>query len=132
MANAYQQAIGAYQAQSVLTASPGNLITLAYDGLRKFIKLGAAAIEAGDIENANNHLLRAQAIVTELYSSLDVDKGGEIAQNLQRLYDFMYSSLVQANMKKDKAPLDQVLLVLQPIRDGWVEAVKLAERQGGK
>jgi flagellar protein FliS len=132
VANVHQQAIGAYQTQAIMTASRGQLITMAFDGLRKFIKLGANAIDAGDIEAAHHNIVRAQDILVELYSSLDLEKGGEIAANLQKLYDFMYTQLVQANLRKDRALLDQVLAVLQPIRDGWAEAVKLAEQQGGK
>ncbi len=79
-------------------------------------------IETPDkIEKINNNILRAQNIITELVVSLDMDKGGEVAENLQRLYDFMMDHLSQANIAKQRQPVIEVRNMMNELRDAWKE-----------
>lgn len=110
-----------------MTASPGELILMLYDGAIKFIKQAKMHIENRDIEKAHGAILRAQDIVAELMADLNLDY--EISHQLASLYDFINYCLVQANIKKDKNLLDQCLELLVELRETWAEAVKQYRRQ---
>ncbi|MBS3939183.1 MAG: flagellar export chaperone FliS [Peptococcaceae bacterium] len=112
-----------YQQQSVLTAPPGELTLMLYNGALRFIKQGIAAMEQEDIAGTNSALTRAQDIICELMTSLDLQY--EVANNLLSLYDFVYRSLVLANLKKDVAVAKQCAALITELRDTWVEAVRM-------
>lgn len=118
----------AYQAQSVLTASPGQLILMLYDGALRFLGHARDALESPEetpqrIERINTNLLKAQAIVSELRASLNHD-AGDYAVNLDRLYDYYLRRLFEANMKKQVKPVIEVEGLLRQLRDGWAEMLK--------
>ncbi len=117
--NPYQE----YQSNQINTADPKQLIVMLYDGAIRF--LDTAAGYMGDFrtyDKANNNLLRAQDILTELMVSLDMEKGGEIARNLLSLYIFMKKQLLEANMKKSAAEVKQISAMLKDLRDAWEQA----------
>ncbi|MBT9154577.1 MAG: Flagellar protein FliS [Firmicutes bacterium] len=116
-----------YQQQSVLTAPPGELTLMLYNGALRFIKQGIAAMEQEDIAGTNSALTRAQDIICELMTSLDLQY--EVANNLLSLYDFVYRSLVLANLKKDVAVAKQCAALITELRDTWVEAVRMTRAQ---
>jgi flagellar protein FliS len=101
-----------YLETAVETASPARLIVMLYDGAIRFINEAAYAMQQRDYETQNTKLQRAQRILAELISSLDFDKGGEIAENLFRLYTYMYNQLVEANINDDTARLEHVVGLL--------------------
>lgn len=114
-----------YQAQSVATASPAQLVTMLYD--RALVAIGRVRAQdrsaPGALEVVNTELQRAQDIVTELRLALDHDRGGEIAQHLDLLYDFCLDRLLQANLHKDDpSHLDGVEKTLRGLREAWDEA----------
>ncbi len=94
-----------------------------YNGALRFIKQGIAAMEQEDIAGTNSALTRAQDIICELMTSLDLQY--EVANNLLSLYDFVYRSLVLANLKKDVAVAKQCAALITELRDTWVEAVRM-------
>jgi flagellar protein FliS len=98
-----------YLETAVETASPARLIVMLYDGAIRFINEATYAMQQRDYETQNAKLQRAQKILAELISSLDFDKGGEIAENLFRLYAYMYNQLVEANINDDTARLEHVV-----------------------
>ncbi len=110
----------AYRRVEVETASAEKLIVMLYNGAIKHVEEGKRAIAAKDLRATHGHLLRAQEIVTELRGALDLS-AGEIASNLDRIYDYLHHLLVQANLKKDAAPLDECLGHLRGLRDTWAE-----------
>jgi len=116
-----------YQENSVFTATPEELTLMLYNGLVKFILRAQQAVEKKDIAQANNDIKRAQDIVTELRSTLDLKY--DIAKQLDALYDFMYFTLVEANIKKDTKMLGDVLRIAKELRDTWSEAMKIAKQQ---
>lgn len=116
-ANPYEQ----YRATQVQTASQRTLIIMLYDGAIRFSRQAQAAMAARDFEAVNTALLRAQDIVTELALTLD-HGAGEIAANLFRIYEYVHRRLVEANVHKDAAPIDEVLRLLSMLREAWAEA----------
>jgi flagellar protein FliS len=121
--NAYQQ----YQNNMVKTASPQELTLMLYNGLIKFLNLAKQGIEEKSIEKANNNILRAQDIVLEFMSTLDMKY--EVSKGLMALYDYMNRRLIDANLKKDKAIVEEVLMFAEQLRDTWMQAMKLAKQQ---
>lgn len=120
--NAYKQ----YKENSVYTASPEELTLMLYNGLIKFIMLGQAAVKEKNIGKANDSILRAEEIIVEFRTTLDMKY--EISRYLDMIYDYMYSRLVDANIKKDEAILDEVLGFAKELRDTWAQAMKIAKQ----
>jgi flagellar secretion chaperone FliS len=120
-----------YQAQSVLTASPGQLILMLYDGALRFLGHAKDALESKDesprrIERIHTNLLKAQDIIVELRASLNME-AGDHAKNLDRLYDYYLRRLFEANVKKSIEPVVEVESLLRLLRDGWAEMLKAQE-----
>ncbi|HPT83788.1 MAG TPA: flagellar export chaperone FliS [Limnochordia bacterium] len=118
IAHAYQM----YRQTQVSTASPGELVLMLFDGAIRFARQAQEHIERGELEAANSKLIRVQDIVSELNLSLDLS-AGEIAHNLQQLYTYIYDRLVEANVKKDTAIIDEALKLLVELRDTWEQVV---------
>ena len=110
----------AYLDNKIKTATPAELTLMLYDGSIKFCNIAIMAIEENDNSKANTNIIKAQKIMLELRSSLDHKY--EISKNLDLLYEYIYSELIEANMKKDKNVLDEVLESLRELRDTWKEA----------
>jgi len=116
-------AANAYKSQQILTAPPETLTLMLYNGAIKFVAESIQALEAGNLEKANNTNLRAQDIVREFMATLDMKY--EISQSLFALYEYMEYRLIQGNLKKDKAQLEEVRGLLTELRDTWHTAMKL-------
>lgn len=126
-ANAYAN----YKQASVETATPEKLLLMLFDSGIKFLNLGKLAIEQKDYSLANKNFVKVQDILFELRVSLDMDKGGEIAANLYKLYDFYRNEVMKANITKDAELLPPVLEFFRLYRDMWTEAARSA-RIGAK
>ncbi|OUM94428.1 MAG: flagellar export chaperone FliS [Firmicutes bacterium ZCTH02-B6] len=122
-----KQAAQQYKTTQVRTANPADLVVMMYDGAIRFIRQGVAAIEAADFEEAHRSLVRAQDIISELDRALD-PQAGEIAANLAQLYDYIHRRLVEGNVRKDAAPLQEVIGLLTELRDAWAQ---IARGEGG-
>ena len=81
-------------------------------------------MNSGDIEKVHNSLVKTKNIVTELMATLNLDQGGEIAKNLQSLYSYMFSQLIEANMEKKTEPVIVVIDLLKELRSAWFEINK--------
>ncbi|HEY8417199.1 MAG TPA: flagellar export chaperone FliS [Limnochordales bacterium] len=122
-----RQATQQYRTTQVQTANPVRLVVMLYDGAIRFVQQGIAAIEKGDVQEAHRSLMRAQDIVAELSRALD-PRAGELAANLEQLYDYMHRRLVEGNMRKDVAPLQEVMGLLSELREAWD---KISRGEGG-
>ena len=119
---AYQNSsVQAYRQTRVKTASPGRLVVMLYDEALRQIDLALSNLDNGPAgyETVNAAILKAQDVMTELTVSLDLDQGGDIAQNLFRLYLFFSDRLLSANLKKDAAPLKEIRAMIESLRDAW-------------
>ena len=112
-----------YRNAAVNSATPGQLVLMLFDGALRNLGTALAGFEieavGTRIEQINNHLLKAQAILRELQSSLDLKAGGEFAQTMWALYDFMLDHLRTANMKKDPDPIRVVEKLIGEVRGAW-------------
>ena len=120
---AIQNPYQAYQTNTVNTASPGELTLMLYNGCLKFIKAARVAIESKQIQIRHENLLKAQNIINELRSTLNMDVA--ISRNMMAMYEYMYNRLVEANTKNDAAILDEVEELVTEFRDTWKQAIQL-------
>lgn len=107
-----------YQNDSVMTASPMDLVVMLYDALIKQIKLSDIFLENREYEKVNQHLSRAEDIVSELLCSLDLSY--PISEELMKLYDFMLQELIQINLQKDRSRISPLLEIVESLREAWV------------
>ncbi|MCL2085146.1 MAG: flagellar export chaperone FliS [Oscillospiraceae bacterium] len=116
-----------YQQQSAMTASPGELTLMLYDGCVKFLKQSKMFMEEHEIEKSSNASIRAQKIITELMATLN--PAYEMSDNLYKLYDFILHNIVQSNLKKDASMLDTPIQMMSELRDTWQQAVRINRQQ---
>ena len=115
-----------YQQNSVMTASSEELTLMLYNGCLKFIKLAKKAMLDKQFEEKNKNLLKAQAIIQELRSTLNSDIA--LSKELEQLYEYQNNSLMEANMKNDATALDAVLADVTDLRNTWKQAMALAKQ----
>ena len=113
----------AYRQQEVLTATPGRLVVMLYDGAGRFLYQAAYAMREGDVAKAGQRLSRAEAIVEELLNTLDMEQGGEIANRLQGLYVFDLRHLSEARVSRDADKIDVVREHLAELRESWAQVM---------
>ena len=111
----------AYKNNQVMTAPKKKLLIMLYDGAIKNLKLAELAIGNKEIEKTNNYLTKTQNIIAELMSTLNFEAGGDIAQNLYQLYDYMYMKLIRANIDKDVELVVEVKNFLEELRETWMQ-----------
>ena len=116
--------LGAYKKTSVETASKEQILLMLYQAAIKNCKKAIEAIDQKNIAKKGEYIGKMQDIIVELSNSLDFEVGGDIAKELNSLYDYLMFASSQANIKIDKVPLEACLKVLNTLYDGWTEAVK--------
>ncbi|OXT08757.1 flagellar export chaperone FliS [Thermoanaerobacterium thermosaccharolyticum] len=110
-----------YKRNSIMTASPEELVMMLYNGIIRFVNEAKQAIDDKNIERAHNSITRAQDIVLELMSTLDMQY--DISKNLYSIYDYISRRLIEANLKKDKVALDEVESLVSDLKDTWGKAM---------
>jgi flagellar protein FliS len=115
----YANANAAYRESRVLSASPVELILILYQAASGAVGDARRHLAAGAIAERSRSVNKACAILAELISALDRDRGGEIAQRLGQLYDYMYARLIEANRQQADAPLAEVLELLGTLSGAW-------------
>jgi flagellar protein FliS len=110
----------AYKESAILTAPPERLVVMLYDGMRRFLFQATVAMREGNIEVCNNRLQRAEAIIDELNSTLDMS-AGEVAERLRALYQFSRRHLMHARLKRSPEMIEEVARLLDTLGDAWRE-----------
>ncbi|MDK2585816.1 flagellar export chaperone FliS [Romboutsia sedimentorum] len=110
-----------YKQNSVNTASKGQLLLMLVDGAVKYTKIAKLAILEKNMERAHKELVRVQDIFLELMITMDKD-AGTYMQDLYEIYEFIKNELITANIKKDVQIIDNVLPLIEDVRDMWHEA----------
>ena len=122
--NAYAQ----YNNSKVLTASPAELTLMLYEGAIKFCNIAIVAVEKKDIEKANNNIIKTERINDYFRQTLDTKY--PVAEDFDRVYEYIGRRLVEANLKKDKEILEEVAEHLRSMRDTWKEVMQVNREKG--
>jgi flagellar protein FliS len=122
----------AYRQNVVLTASPGQLVLLLFDGALTALARARAgfqrpATDYSRIETISVNLVKAQRILTELRGTLDMEAGGDFAKTMRDLYTYHLKRLFEANIRKDEAPVKEVEALLREVRDAWEQMLAKSE-----
>ncbi|MCI9426241.1 MAG: flagellar export chaperone FliS [Eubacterium sp.] len=120
----------AYANNRIMTASPAELTLMLYEGAIKFCNIAIAAIEKRDIEKAHNNIVKVENIITEFQSTLDHKY--PVAKDFDNVYRYLQERLLEANLKKDKEILEEILGHLRTMRDTWKEIMQKANVDGRK
>ena len=120
-----KQVVSSYGAVSVSTVNPAGLVLMLFDGALRFIARAEHGFDNEVLSRRNeeihNNLTKARAILRELQVSLDMEAGGEFPGQMFALYDFMIEQLLAADIRKEKAPVQNVAGLLTDIRNAWAE-----------
>jgi flagellar secretion chaperone FliS len=112
-----------YRQTATLTAPPGQIVLMLYDGTLRFLESALAGFDSADLAERNmtinNNLQRAQRIIRELDCALDFEKGGDLADTLHRLYDYFDRRIVESNLKKTSGGIVEVIQHISELRDAW-------------
>lgn len=117
-----KNAYAAYANSKVMTASPAELTLMLYDGAIKFCNIAIVAVEKEDIDKANTNIIKVEKIIGEFQATLDHKY--EVAKDFDNVYTYLQRRLVEANVKKDKDILEEVLEHLRAMRDTWKEVMQ--------
>jgi flagellar protein FliS len=115
--------IAHYRETQIKTASKGKLVVILYDGLIRFLDLALENIPKKQYDEANNNILKAQDIVSELTMSLNME-AGDISKKLLSVYSFFNMKLIEGNIKKDVAPIAFVRKMAGELRESWSTVAK--------
>lgn len=119
-----------YKQTQINTTPKEQILLMLYDGAVRFLHLAKEGFAEKNIEKIHNNIVKTQNIITEFQVNLDLKTGGEFAQNLFNLYEFLSRQLLKANVKKDEQALDLVIKHVTELRDTWKEAVKNFKASG--
>ena len=122
--NGYAQ----YNNSKILTASPAELTLMLYDGAIKFANIAVMGMEQNDIQKAHNNIIRVHRIIEEFRNTLD--RKYPVAEDFDRIYVYLLKRLYEANVKKDKEIMEEVLTHLRSMRDTWIQVMKANKVRG--
>ena len=108
-----------YRQSQLSSMTPEKTVLMLYDGAISFLKSAVSATSEKNIAAKAGYIEKALKILEYLQSCLDKEKGGEIAENLDRLYDYISITLTKANLKNDLHKMDEAIQLLQTVREGW-------------
>jgi flagellar secretion chaperone FliS len=126
MSAAAATAVRRYKQVQVKTSSPGELLTMLFDGLLKFLEEARSAMESGDRPRACERINRSHAIISELFSTLDPRHAPELCENLVGLYTFCLGHLLEANIEQNPTKIADVARILSPLAEAFRTAAREA------
>ena len=121
--NPYDQ----YLKNKIMTATPAELTLMLYEGAIKFGNIAIKGIEEGDIQKAHVNIVKVEKIIEEFRRTLDFKY--DVAQHFENVYRYLAQRLVEANVKKDKEIMEEVVMHLRSMRDNWKEVMRIAKSQ---
>ncbi len=117
----------AYQKNAIMTATPAELTLMLYEGAIKFCNIALIAIEKKEIEKAHKNIMKAENIITELRVTLN--RKYKVWEDFERVYEYIYGRLVEANLRKDAEILEDALKYIREMRDTWKEVMRLNQEE---
>lgn len=121
-----------YKQMAVKTANRGQLLIMLYEAAIQNVKKASLAIDKKDIAAKGLAIGKAHDIINELSITLDFEVGGDIARNLERLYNYMTELLVKANLESSRQHLETVQKLMETLLSGWKEAVNQVNQSSAK
>ena len=121
--------INAYRQTEVQSRTPLELVTMLYDGALRFLASASDAVARNDLRERAQNVSRALDIICELQNTLNMEAGGEVARQLDALYTYMTSRLLDSTAKRDHAALAEVHKLLSTLREGWAEIAAQAKSE---
>jgi flagellar secretion chaperone FliS len=131
MQAAMARAAQTYYQTHVQSQSPVELVVLLYDGMLRFMRAAAEAIERNDLPAKGAALSRALAVVGELQNTLNTQQGKDVAAGLDNLYTYVTGRLTDANIKNDSTPVHESIRLMTPLREAWATIASPALCRGG-
>ena len=116
------QGYAAYANNKIMTASPAELTLMLYEGAIKFANLAVAGIEENDIQKAHTNIMKVERIIEEFQATLNHKY--PVAKDFDNVYNYLLIRLKEANVKKDKEIMVEVLKHLRTMRDTWKEVMR--------
>lgn len=117
-----QNGYAAYHNSKIMTASPAELTLMLYEGAIKFCNIAIVAIEQNDVMKAHNNIRKVANIIGEFQATLN--RSYEVSKHFDEVYKYIQDRLIEANIKKDKEILEEVLEHLRVMRDTWKEVMQ--------
>lgn len=121
------RALNAYKQTDVTSRSPLEIVVLLYDGAIRFLGEAHTAAGRSDKPSRTRAVARAQAIIGELQGTLDMERGGQVASDLDRLYTYMTSRLLDATARYDDTAITEVQRLLGSMREAWAKIATAPE-----
>ena len=119
-----------YRHNEIATSSQGKLIIMMYEGALKFVNLAIEGIDNKDPSKKGKYINKTHDIINELSFALNMKKGGEVAQKLEALYQFILHQLTLANIKSDRKALESIVNILTPLMEAWKELLTKNKKDG--
>lgn len=122
-------AYNTYKSNSINHASKEQLLLMLLEGAIKFAKLGRQAIVDGDIGKAHENIIKVQNIYCELMATINMEAAGEWGASMYEIYDFIVHRLIDANNKKDVAIMNEIIPLIEDIKNMWEEAYNISKNK---
>ena len=118
-----------YKEIAVQTSNPTKLVVMLYEGAIRFLQQSISAIESNDLDRKRQAVDRAVAVIQHLQSTLDMSRGGEVAAELDRLYIYIHSKILEGSTQLQIAAFEEAIKLLTVLLSGWEEAARKEEQQ---
>ncbi len=123
---------GRYAQAEVVVSEPKRLLLLMLEGGTRFLRGARDGLADGDLARFMYHTQKAQAVISELFGTLDYEAGGEIAHNLARLYEFMLFHMTEGTARRSVRHYDEVLRLFETIASAYREVLQGSADAAGK
>lgn len=118
-----------YKKNQVETATPEKILILLYDGAIQYLNRAKVALKQENQSQFFSNLIGCEKIIMEFMNTLDMESGGSLAENLYRLYEYLYNTLVKTGLNKQVSGIDEVLRHLTSLRETWQKAIEIANAE---
>jgi len=125
----YCNGVQSYRKTNITTSDPVRLVIMCYEGVIENLKLAKEKMKENNHEKKAKAIIKAQDIINELMCSLNFEKGGKIANNLESLYNYMLRRILQGDLNKDVRPIDEVIEMFTELLTAWKEVASRPESQ---
>lgn len=118
-----------YKKNQVETATPEQVLILLFDGAIQYLNRAKVALNEGNNAQFHSNLLGCEKILMEFMNTLDMRQGGSLAENLYKLYDYYYRTLINSGISRNLKGIDEVLKHLIGLRETWQKAIEIANAE---